>query len=45
MSDVVGSENQVCMKCNNIDEILKAFESREVSEWKTNYKDEKKKVK
>jgi len=45
MSNVVGSQNQVCTKCNKIDKIMKPFESREILGWKTNYKDEKKKVK
>lgn len=44
-SNEVGTKNQVCTKCNSIDEVVKAFESREVADWKKKYGDEKKKVK
>ncbi|KEH17896.1 hypothetical protein MtrunA17_Chr8g0335801 [Medicago truncatula] len=40
-----GRENQVCSKCENIDEVMKAFESNEIAKWKTKYGDENKKVK
>jgi hypothetical protein len=38
-------ENQVCSKCENIDEVMKALESNEIAKWKTKYVAMNKKVK
>ena len=38
-------ENQVCSKCENIDEVMKVVESKDIEKWKTKYGDENKKVK
>jgi hypothetical protein len=38
-------ENQVCSKCENIDEVMKALESNEIAKWKTKNVAMNKKVK
>ena len=37
--------NQGCLKCNNIEEMMSALETREIADWKMKYVDAKKKFK
>lgn len=39
------NENEVCSKCENIHEVMKLVESKEIAKWKTKYGYENKKVK
>jgi hypothetical protein len=37
--------NKGCLKCNNIEEMMMALETREIADWKLKYMDAKKNIK